>query len=1301
MVQKSLGRLETLTRREREGALSVLLNLGRLSKIESTLRPTREHEDEVRRAEGIAGMAAVEAERTALSAQLDEQQRLAALARLRDDLAALDTAADHAAAAAADRTTAERDLAAATARLEAISEYRTQRQAWLDLSGTVQRLSEAEQQLTAAAATLAATEQEAAKLAAAKAQAAAAYDLSTRVEAIRVAEETCTRRAGEHEEAQRQVAECATWRVERREVSQQLAELEQTIEIAEARRKLHDAEQEYARLAEEHRETQQRVAQCDAWRSARRDVAQQLAGLERTIAIAMARQQLRDVEQEYARLAEEHREAQQRVEQCAAWRGEQREVAERLAELEQAIVLVEEQRRNRAERERLIGLRNNLEDWAQIASQRAGIQAARRRLNVAGGSAGVLTVALVLLLVASAPLVLIAVCLVGWLGALLTSTVLAANAGLMPGMSQTNATRLDARLQSAAEALYEQGEATPLTAPGVQQRLASADDALAALADDGRGAVDEAGYRDLLGRRGQLQRQGEELASSLEQEPALKAAAVQAGELLMACQAEVAAQRQALVAQLGGDGAGDDDGRGAVDEAGFRDLLGQRGQLQRQREELASNLERESALKTAAVQAGELLMACQAEVAAQRQALVAQLGGDGAGDDDGHGAVDEVGFQDLIGRRGQLQRQAEELVSNLEREPTLKTAAVQAGEALTACRADLDDQWQTLTARLGRDYARDHRAAAQAIRARVQRAEQERASTAAAAARLPPRSGRRWGGGSPAARSCRKRSNGGLLLSMPPCRRKRTLSGHSLGRSYARSRQKSLGLILSKRQRRSNTPCSGAARRLRARSKPWQTDTGWPRRRLNGPAAWGATLADVAEVWQRAAQIRDALPSVTEPLPPTEAIEAQVSELRERLVRCDQDIRRTWEDLALPADYVVPGVAEADEAAREAHLELQSRRYAVQVLTQARRKMIANVLPSTERNMCLLLPELTAGRYRHARLDQDYRFQVWDERKRGDTEKKLLSGGTQDQFSLALRLGFAIAALPQEVGTRPGFPLSRRAAVELRPRPHAGAGQSPHPRDDYLAFPASVPDQSLDAVRPAPLHLSRRDGGRWSGVVNAPATGAGGAACRPVVGPAPVKARAWPSGAWMDRGGLRCCSIGLWRLCREKGPDLAKRLAPESQSEAEDQWAAAARERWYPLPALAQDRSLLYAVDGSGHVAALNSGFYIVVAQAFLAGPTEADTVAEVDLEIYDARRSATDVSSLRDLMMRRLESQVAMETAQRIERPQESVLLLDGSLHCRAYPPQSLVWLGGHVWPRPGRGADGGNAARSCRADP
>src|SRR5205085_12253150 len=37
--------------------------------------------------------------------------------------------------------------------------------------------------------------------------------------------------------------------------------------------------------------------------------------------------------------------------------------------------------------------------------------------------------------------------------------------------------------------------------------------------------------------------------------------------------------------------------------------------------------------------------------------------------------------------------------------------------------------------------------------------------------------------------------------------------------------------------------------------------------------------------------------------------------------------------------------------------------------------------------------------------------------------RSVLSGGTADQFSLALRLAFAIAALPRELGAAPGFML--------------------------------------------------------------------------------------------------------------------------------------------------------------------------------------------------------------------------------------------------------------------------------------
>jgi exonuclease SbcC len=72
-----------------------------------------------------------------------------------------------------------------------------------------------------------------------------------------------------------------------------------------------------------------------------------------------------------------------------------------------------------------------------------------------------------------------------------------------------------------------------------------------------------------------------------------------------------------------------------------------------------------------------------------------------------------------------------------------------------------------------------------------------------------------------------------------------------------------------------------------------------------------------------------------------------------------------------------------------------------------------------------ILPQLTRDRYHDAELDPEtYRIRVWDERA-GQSgawkAKDIFSGGTKDQFSLALRLAFALATLPQERGTAPGF----------------------------------------------------------------------------------------------------------------------------------------------------------------------------------------------------------------------------------------------------------------------------------------
>lgn len=78
-----------------------------------------------------------------------------------------------------------------------------------------------------------------------------------------------------------------------------------------------------------------------------------------------------------------------------------------------------------------------------------------------------------------------------------------------------------------------------------------------------------------------------------------------------------------------------------------------------------------------------------------------------------------------------------------------------------------------------------------------------------------------------------------------------------------------------------------------------------------------------------------------------------------------------------------------------------------------------------------LLQQLTGGRYRDIRLtpdesngqqeEMDYRIRVWDSTAGRFVGKNLFSGGTRDQCSLALRLAFALATLPQELGIAPGL----------------------------------------------------------------------------------------------------------------------------------------------------------------------------------------------------------------------------------------------------------------------------------------
>jgi DNA repair exonuclease SbcCD ATPase subunit len=122
---------------------------------------------------------------------------------------------------------------------------------------------------------------------------------------------------------------------------------------------------------------------------------------------------------------------------------------------------------------------------------------------------------------------------------------------------------------------------------------------------------------------------------------------------------------------------------------------------------------------------------------------------------------------------------------------------------------------------------------------------------------------------------------------------------------------------------------------------------------------------------------------------------------------------------------------EADCLAQLEASERLARRHALalELAQQLRARIVQRVLPETAVYMRALLPELTAGRYRDVKLlaeegdgaKASLRIQVWDAMAGRYVAKDLFSGGTRDQCSLALRLAFALATLPKELGAVPGF----------------------------------------------------------------------------------------------------------------------------------------------------------------------------------------------------------------------------------------------------------------------------------------
>ncbi len=161
--------------------------------------------------------------------------------------------------------------------------------------------------------------------------------------------------------------------------------------------------------------------------------------------------------------------------------------------------------------------------------------------------------------------------------------------------------------------------------------------------------------------------------------------------------------------------------------------------------------------------------------------------------------------------------------------------------------------------------------------------------------------------------------------------------------------------------------------------------------------------------------------------------ESQVAENLEQVRRSLYAARQQESQLAAELHHpnTPLSIAECLQKVTELVEEREVSVWATQLLRETHDRIARRVLPITERNMQPLLHQLTGGRYRDVRLtpedkdgqqeEIDYRIRVWDPAAGRYVAKNLFSGGTRDQCSLALRLAFALATLPQELGVAPGF----------------------------------------------------------------------------------------------------------------------------------------------------------------------------------------------------------------------------------------------------------------------------------------
>jgi DNA repair exonuclease SbcCD ATPase subunit len=188
------------------------------------------------------------------------------------------------------------------------------------------------------------------------------------------------------------------------------------------------------------------------------------------------------------------------------------------------------------------------------------------------------------------------------------------------------------------------------------------------------------------------------------------------------------------------------------------------------------------------------------------------------------------------------------------------------------------------------------------------------------------------------------------------------------------------------------------------------------------PPAKAYTLTDISAVW----------PLVGENFPEDR------SRLEEQRAAVEQELRQFEQQELETSTRLETGKEKLDLEQERKRMQQQERSYQTKkrgglLINATIERLMRKMLPRTEYYMQQLLPLLTRGRYHDVSLSTEpeegtagggaLQLSIWEPAAAEYIPQSALSGGTADQISLALRLAFAIAALPRELSAAPGFLL--------------------------------------------------------------------------------------------------------------------------------------------------------------------------------------------------------------------------------------------------------------------------------------